>query len=191
MALEDIQKKIIADAEKKKEELLAVSSKQAEAIVEEGKKLAKEYIDEQAKMTLSSAENLERGLIIDARRTFANKILAHKRSKLEKVFEQAKKDFCMSQDYYTVMKSLVLRSVSSKKEKIILGQQESILDQNWLSEVNNACSGQLTFASEKGNFIGGVFLEDQDIFVNITVDTLFEVLRSSTEKPVADILFKG
>ncbi|MGL4388019.1 MAG: V-type ATP synthase subunit E [Brevinema sp.] len=191
MALEDIQKKIITDAETQKEKLLAEASKHAEQILEAGYKLAQEYKEDHAKIAQSLAENLERGLVIDARRTLANKALAHKRSKLNQVFDQAKKDFCQSSEYAQVMKSLVLRSVNSKKETVILGQDEKLLNEKWLQEVNVACGGQLSFAKEQGDFVGGIRLQDTESSVNITVDTLFSLLRNDTEKPVSDILFKG
>ncbi|MGL4563107.1 MAG: V-type ATP synthase subunit E [Brevinema sp.] len=191
MALEDIQKKIVADAEAEKEKLLAEAEKQAEKILEEGQNLVKEYKEEQAKKAQSLAENIERGLIIDARSTLANKILAHKRAKINHVFDQAKKEFCESSEYPNLMKSLVLRAVTSKQEIIILGKDEKLLNDQWLAEVNQACGGHLSFAKEAGHFVGGVRLQDGHSSVNITFDTLLDLLRSDTEKDIADILFRG
>ncbi|MGL4394205.1 MAG: V-type ATP synthase subunit E [Brevinema sp.] len=191
MALEDIQKKIIADAEAKKETLLAEASKQAEQILESGRQVAKEYKEDHAKLAQGLAENLERGLVIDARRTLANKILAHKRDKINQTFDQAKTEFCQSTQYAEIMKSLVLRSVNSKKETVILGREEKLLNEKWLADVNSACGGQLSISKEQGDFVGGVRLQDEDSSVNITVDSLFALLRNDAEKPVSDILFKG
>ena len=191
MSLEDIKKKIISDAEQKKSELLEAAEKQSAAIIEHAKKLAKQYADEHEKSALSQAENLERGLVIDARRQLANEILARKRVRIEQAFTKAKAEFISSSSYVEVMKSLVVKSISSKKEEIILGQNEKSLDQKWLDSVNQASSGSLVFSKEKGDFVGGVMLKEGDTAINITIDTLFSLLRESTEKPIADTLFRG
>ena len=191
MSLEDIKKKIISDAEQKKSDLLEAAEKQSAAIIEQAKKLAKQYADEHAKSALSQAENLERGLVIDARRQLANEILARKRVRIEQTFTNAKAEFISSSNYVEVMKSLVIKSISSKKEEIILGQNEKALDQKWLDSVNQASSGSLTFSKEKGDFVGGVMLKEDDTAINITIDTLFSLLRENAEKPIADILFRG
>jgi len=191
MGLEDIQKKIIADAETKKKELIAVAKQNSEKIIADGKKDAQEYQNEHEKSALNAAENIERGLIIDARRKLANEILAKKREKIEGMFINAKADFIASSYYPVIMKTLVLKSIQSKKEMIILGQDEKTLDLKWLDDINKTCSGNLTIAQEKGEFIGGLLLKEEDSFVNITVDILYTLLRQDVEKPIADILFKG
>ncbi len=189
MALEDIQKKIISDAEQRKSELLEKAEQQAAEIIGAAKKEAQEYGEDQSKLALSSAENLERGLVIDARRKLANEILARKRDRIEQTFAKAKADFMASGDYPEIMKKLVLKSVSSKKEEIQVGKDDSVLNQAWLDSVNAAGGAQLTLSADKGGFEGGVIVQEGDVFINITLDTLFSLLREDTEKPVADILF--
>ncbi len=191
MALEDIQKKIISDAERKKSELVKHSEQQASEIIESAKKNAQNYNEDQTKISLGLAENLERGLVIDARRKLANGILARKRQKIEEIFAKAKSEFIASADYAEIMKNLTAKSIVSKKEEIQVGKDEKVLDQKWLDSVNSALGASLTFSKDKGGFTGGVVITEGETFVNITVDTLFALLREDTEKPVADILFGG
>lgn len=191
MSLEDIQKKIVSDAEQKKEELLAEAKQNITSVVEHGEKLAQEYQEAMDKKTLSAAENLERGLVIDARRKLANEVLARKRKKMEQIFNKAKAEFIASSEYKKVMRELILQSTHSKKEEVLLGKNESVLDKSWLDEVNKSCSGSLSFSKDKGDFVGGLYLCEEQSFVNITVDTLFNLLREDVEKPVADMLFRG
>ncbi|MGL5956554.1 MAG: V-type ATP synthase subunit E [Brevinema sp.] len=189
MALEDIQKKIISDAEQKKSVLLESAHKQSKEILDYATKSAREYQEDHQKHALSLAENLERGLVIDARRKLANEILAKKRDRIEQTFTKAKSEFISSAHYVEIMKTLVSQSVTSKKEEVILGQDERFLDQQWLDSVNQSIGASLVFSKEKGNFHGGVMLAEGSTFVNITIDTLFTQLREDSEKPVADILF--
>ncbi len=191
MGLEDIQKKIISDAEQKKAELLATAEQQQNTIIDQGKKLTNEYKEDQHKSALSAAENLERGLIIDARRKLANEILARKRKRIEQVFEKAKAEFLSSSEYKDIMKALVTGSTQSKKEQVLLGMNEKALDQKWLDDVNSTAGASLSFSKDKGNFEGGLLLVEGESFINITADTLFALLREDAEKPVADILFRG
>lgn len=191
MGLEDIQKKIISDAEQKKDELLASAEQQYQATVAQATKDAQAYAEDHKKNALSIAENLQRGLIIDARRKLANEILLTKRNRIEEVFHKAKGQFISSSDYADIMKKLVVKSVLSKKEEVIVSSQEKVLDQKWLDSVNSTCNGSLVFSKEKGSFDGGVMLADGDTFINITLDTLLAVLREETEKSIANILFGG
>lgn len=191
MALEDIQKKIISDAEQKKAQIIEQAEKQSAEILENAKKSAQEYIDEQHKQSLGLAENLERGLIIDARRKLANEKLACKRNNIAQVFTKAKSEFIASADYKEVMKQLVIKSLVSKSEEVIVGANETHLTQQWLDDVNKASGASLKFSSQKGEFEGGVFLVNGETLVNITIDTLLGLLRENTEKTVADILFGG
>ncbi len=191
MALEDIQKKIISDAEQKKVELMKSAEQQVTEILDTAKKNAQSYQEDHHKNALSLAENLERGLIIDARRKLANEKLARKREKIEQTFAQAKSEFISSADYSKIMKQLVSKSIVSKKEQIVVGKNEQHLNQQWLDEVNKSNNSTLTFSNQKGEFNGGVILMEGETFVNITIDTLFALLRENTEKPVADMLFGG
>ncbi|MDK2818340.1 MAG: V-type ATP synthase subunit E [Spirochaetota bacterium] len=191
MSLEDIKKKILFDAEQKKSELLEAAKQQSSIILTQAKHLAKNYTQEHEKSSLSKAVNLERGLVIDARRKLANEILARKRVRIEQTFTKAKAEFISSSSYAEVMKSLILKSITSKKEEVILGQNENVLDQKWLDSINQVSGGSLVFSKEKGDFVGGVMLKEEDTSINITIDTLFSLLCESAEKPIADILFRG
>ncbi|MGL4677092.1 MAG: V-type ATP synthase subunit E [Brevinema sp.] len=189
MALEDIQKKIISDAEQKKSVLLELAHKQSAEILDQAHQLAREYQEDHQKHALSFAENSERGLVIDARRKLANEMLAKKRNRIEQIFTKAKLEFISSPEYTVIMHALVCRSIVSKKEEVILGQDEQFLNQQWLDRINQSVGASLVFSKEKGSFHGGVILSEGLTFVNITIDTLFALLREDSEKPVADILF--
>lgn len=191
MSLEDIQKKIISDAEKKKAEIIAEAERNSSSLLSKAKQLAENYRKDQEKSIVSKGESIERGLIIDARRKLMNEKLLRKRKRIEQVFSQAKEIVFQSSDYSVFMKKLVLESVTTKDEEILLGKNETILDQDWLDDINKTLSAKLSFAKEKGDFEGGIFLVGNEFSVNISLEMLFQLLREETEKPVADILFKG
>ncbi len=191
MALEDIQKKIISDAEQKKAEIVNSAEQQSAEILAQAKKSAQAYQDDHNKYALSLAENLERGLVIDARRKLANEILARKRDKIEQTFAKAKAEFISSAEYAEIMKKLVIKSIVTKNEEVVVGSQEQTLNQQWLDSINKESGASLSFSKEKGDFVGGAILTEGETFVNISIDTLFALLREDTEKPVADILFGG
>lgn len=191
MSLDDIKKKIISDAESKKSEAVGVARQQADEILAQNSAEVASYVAEYERNVSSIAGNLERGLIIDARRTLANSILAKKRNRIDQVYDKAKEDFVKSADYAKVLKTLVVKAIHSKKETVIVGENEKVLNQAWLETVNKEASADLSFAKNQASFKGGVIIQDGNTFVNITADTLFSLIRENTEKPVADILFGG
>ncbi|MGL4366907.1 MAG: V-type ATP synthase subunit E [Brevinemataceae bacterium] len=190
MALEDIQKKIIADAEQKKQLRLEAAEKQKAEILKETKHHAEKYQQESDKNAQNLGANIKRGLIIDARRSLANNLLERKRVHIKDAFDKAKQEFISSADYPVMMKQLVLKAAVKKSEKIILGKNENYLNTQWLNDLNQSCGGSFSFSTEPGNFIGGLFLQEEDSLVNISLDTLFSLLREDVERSVADMMFK-
>ncbi|MGL5255191.1 MAG: V-type ATP synthase subunit E [Brevinema sp.] len=189
MSLEDIKKKILADAEQKKQDALKVARDQATQFQAESQKEIAAYKDEHQRAAKSIAENVERGLVIDARRTLANSILAKKRNCIDNVYTAAQESFLASADYAPLMKKLIISVLQSKKEEVILSASDKALNQAWLDALNKEAGSALVFAKDKGTFAGGVILRDGEVFFNITAETLFAQIREKTEKPVADILF--
>ncbi|MGL5721314.1 MAG: V-type ATP synthase subunit E [Brevinema sp.] len=189
MSLEDIKKKILADAEQKKQEALKLAREHAAQVQAESQKEITAYKEEHQRAAKSVAENVERGLVIDARRTLANSILAKKRQCIDDVYTKAQESFMASADYAPLMKKLVISVLQSKKEEVIISGSDKALNQAWLDSLNKEAGSSLVFAKDKGAFLGGVILRDGEVFFNITTETLFTQIREKTEKPVADVLF--
>ena len=189
MSLEDIKKKILADAENKKKDALKVARDHATQLLAESQKEIASYKEEHKRAAQSIAENVERGLVIDARRKLANSILAKKRQCIDDVYTKAQESFTASADYAPLMKKLVISVIQSKKEEVVVSNSDKALNQAWLDALNKEAGSSLVFAKDKGSFLGGVVLIDGDVSFNITTETLFAQIREKTEKPVADVLF--
>jgi V/A-type H+-transporting ATPase subunit E len=98
--------------------------------------------------------------------------------------------FVASADYPKILAGLVGKAVVTGNEKVVVSKNDKTLNQAWLDGINKANKTKLAFASSKGNFKGGVILQEGEAYVNITVETLFSVIREDTESEIAKILFK-
>jgi V/A-type H+-transporting ATPase subunit E len=190
MALEDIKKKIISDAREKKHVLLEQAETKKADVIDGYKKQAGAYRKVMLERTEADGQGIKRGIITDARLRVKNELLSKKREIMAGVTSDAKSKFIASPDYPAMMKSLVLKSLTSREEEIVVSKNEKTLDAKWLDEVNKEGNAKLKFSAQKGSFTGGVMVKNNDIAVNITVDTLFKMMKEDIEKDFAKILFE-
>ena len=190
MALDDIKKKIISDAQEKKRVLLGQAETKKTDVIDGYKKQADDYRKIMIERTDADGQGIKRGIITDARLRVKNEALSKKREIMSGVTADAKSKFIASPDYPAMMKSLVLKSLTTKEEEIIVSKNEKTLDGKWLDDVNKQGNAKLKFSAVKGIFTGGVMVKNNDISVNITVDTLFKIMKEDIEKEFAKILFE-
>ncbi|OHD55840.1 MAG: hypothetical protein A2Y33_14500 [Spirochaetes bacterium GWF1_51_8] len=190
MALEDIKKKIISDAEEKKTLLLDQAETKKAEVIAQYKVQGTDYRKVMTERTDAEGQGIKRGIVTDAKLRVKNELLAKKREIMASVTLDAKARFLASPDYPSLMKSLVQKALVSKKEEVVVSKNEKTLGQSWLDDVNKAAGASLKFAELKGEFSGGVIVVDNDISVNITIDTLFKIMKEDIEKDFAKILFR-
>ena len=189
MGLEEIKRKIIKDANKQRDEVLAQAKAKRQEILDDYKAQGEAYYNETIEKAKSEGESVKRGIVIDARGRVRNEILAEKRTILGRTFQDAMLALKKSKEYPDMMAELVGQSLDSKKEEIIVAKDEKVLDQKWLDGVSKKTSVKLTFSKEKGAFTGGVIVKNGNRFVNITFEILFGSVKEEAEKELSAILF--
>lgn len=188
MGLGDIKKKILADAEEKKAELLQQVEVKASEIIEDYRKRADDYRSALMERAEADGQGEKRGIVIDAHLKVKNELLSAKRTDIEAVFAEAEQKFKNSSDYPSFLAEQIAKFAKGDEE-VIFSSEETKLDQKWLDALNKKIKGKLTVSSEKGDFRGGVILKSGDVFLNMTLETLLSEKREILEKEVAEILF--
>ena len=190
MGLEDIRKKILEDANLKKDALLKQAGDKKAEIIAQYTKKSLDYSQVLMDKTNSDAAGLKNGIIIDAKLKLKNEILRKKREILEESIDRAKTEFISRPEYPVVMKSMVSKAAESKSGVIVVSRLEKTLDQNWLNTLNKETGGKFTLAGNGEGFSGGLLLVNGDISINLTIEALLEEYREGLEKDLADTLFK-
>lgn len=92
MALADIEKKILAEAEEKAMEIIGSAGAVAAEIISSAKEKGVRIIDDEVKRSLKKAEDAKRVVIIPARLEAKKKVLEEKRKHLEALLATVRED---------------------------------------------------------------------------------------------------
>ncbi len=192
MALADIKDKIVAEAKKEKDALLGEAKKEQDRILGEAKKVAQA-------MKKENEEKLQKEipLVVKRREAVAGLdvrkyMLSAKRELIEKAFEASAQDIekLPREQYLAFMTNLLEGAAETGSEEVLLGEEETVLDETWLEAFNAKSGKKVTLAQEKTpRGKRGFVLRNNLIEVNCTVRTLIRSLRDDLEADVAKRLF--
>jgi V/A-type H+-transporting ATPase subunit E len=191
-----VVEKILADAKAEAEKI----KKQAEANeAAEQAKLA-EQLDEYKKQTeilaKKAGEDEESHILAAARMDIAKQLLAEKRKILDEVFEQARQQLqnLPEQEYRTLCTKLMLETVETGDEEIIVDKNEKHINQDLIDQVNRQLSskgkGELNLSDQKQDIGAGFILKRGQIKTNVSLDVLLDQARKELEIDLAKELFK-
>lgn len=194
------------NAEQVVEKILAEAKAQAEAIVDE----AKAGVAEQAsgldselsafdrkteEMAKAAADDKLQRMLANARMDNARRILAAKVEMLDVIFEKAKAAVAQMPDdqYRSLMVGLMKKAVETGDEEIIVGRNESRLDQSFIKDVNRQLGpgfkGNLRFSNERADITGGFILTRGKVQINASTDVMIDTLRESMGIELSQQLF--
>jgi V/A-type H+-transporting ATPase subunit E len=193
MAVQDILKKIRADAEDA-----------ARRIVEEGEAAAAEVTAEARNRIEAQGERLrgkarqradeERNRIVTlARLSGRRELLQEKQRLIDRVFDETRKSILeMGPDEYRRLIRTFLRDAREAGDvEVIVDVNETRIDQSFLDEVAHEIrgAGRLMLSSERREIGGGFILRSGRTETNCTLETILRDAREKMETEVASILF--
>ncbi len=195
MAVEDILKKIKADAEASASEIVAEGKAAGEKVLSE----AREEIDAQKEKLMARARqhaDEEKNRIITLARLSARReLLGEKQALIDRVFDETRKKILAMDEgaYRKLMRSFIEASVDTGNEEVIVDANETRIDQAFLDEVSKSLGkgNGLKLADEKRPIEGGFILHEGKVETNCTLDTILRDARERAETEVAAILFGG
>lgn len=130
-----------------------------------------------------------------ARMDIAKQLLAEKRSILDQVFAEAHERLrkLSDEDYRRLMTKLMLQAVETGEEEVLIGKNESRIDQSLIHGVNQQLAsnnrGNLRLFSEREDISGGFVLRRGKIRNNASFAVLLDQARKELEIELAKELF--
>jgi len=193
MALDDILRKIESDAKQDASALVDDGRREADAVLAAARARAEA---ERARLESIAAQRAdeERNRIVTLAKLSARRdLLAEKQRLIERVFDETHKRLAaMPADAYRqFIKSALLSSVETGDEEVVIGEDESRIDQAFLDDVSRAIRGgaKLVLSSERRRIDGGFILKRGKTETNSTLATIIRAAREEYESEVAAILF--
>jgi V/A-type H+-transporting ATPase subunit E len=196
MDAERVVTKILNDARAEAEKI-AKQAEENEAA--EQAKLARQ-LDHYRKQTeilaKKAGEDEESHILAAARMDIAKQLLAEKRKILDEVFQQARQRLqnLSDEEYRTLCTKLILETVETGEEEIVVDKSEKRLNQDLIDQVNRQLGskgkGNLKLSDEKLNIGAGFVLKRGQIKTNVSLDVLLNQARKELEIDLAKELFQ-
>jgi len=193
MAVQDILKKIKADAEASASEIVAEGKAAGEMVLTDARK----DINAQKEKLMAHARQRadeERNRIITLARLAARRdLLTEKQALIDRVFDETRKSVLTMDagEYRKLMRGFLEANADTGNEEVIIDANESRIDQAFLDEVSRSLGrgSGLKLASERRAIEGGFFLREGSVETNCALDTILRDVRERVETDVAAILF--
>lgn len=196
MALEDIVKKILREAEQQANQIKQQAQKEAEGILEEARHKAERMKEQMLAIARRRSQQEEDRVLTLAKLELRKRLLQEKQAKINEAFERAKNRLLRmnKEQCGELIKRLLAAAVETGDEEVIVPPQyREILTPQFLKEVNQALgkgSGSLRLSQETRNISGGIILRRGRREVNCSLEALFKIAREELESEIARILFQ-
>ncbi|NOX97770.1 MAG: hypothetical protein GXO98_06920 [Nitrospirae bacterium] len=196
MAFEDILKRIKEDGGKEAEQIKKEAEGEAEKILQEAGKEAVSLKEKILHAARDSIRDERKRILTMANLEVRKKLLERKQNLIEEAFRKASNhlEHLPEEEYRKAIKKMLLETVESGEEEVIISPEEKLINSAFLEEVNEELSskgrpGKLKLSSERREFQGGFILKAGRIEINNTFTSLFQEKREELESEVAGILF--
>jgi len=191
MALDDIKKRIEADAKKESEEILDKAKKQVEEIrkntADETRKLKEEY---DRKLEKEKPEIFERRKIV-ARLDVQKMKLGARRKLIDQVFDKALERLQQmdTSEYEKFIKSLLQQASEEGEGVVVPGREEKVLTTDWLKKFNDENGTRIELSEDRLQTRGGFVYRKGNIDINCSFTMLLDSLREDLEAGIVKSLF--
>ena len=193
MAVDDILKRIKADAEEAARKIVAEGQTAADAVADEGRAKTLAQKKELRARAEQRAQEERNRITTLARLAARRELLDEKQALVDRVFEEAGGRIVAMEasEYRRFITGLLLSTVESGDEEVLIGETESKLDQVFLDSVSKEFGqgGGLKLASERRPIAAGFILRSGRVETNCALSTILRDARERLETEVAAILF--
>jgi V/A-type H+-transporting ATPase subunit E len=195
MEAEQVIEKILSDAKAQADKI--VKEAEAKAAAEKGKADAQlaEYRQQAETLIQQAAEDEKSHVLAAARMEAAQESLAEKTKILDSVFARAEQKLGQLPDdeYRDLMGRLMVEAVETGEEEVLIGKNESRIDQKFISAINGKLGGDkkgnLKLAAERHELPAGFVLRRGKIKTNVSPAVLLEQARNDLVIDLAKSLF--
>jgi V/A-type H+-transporting ATPase subunit E len=194
MAVDDILKKIKADADEAARKIVSEGQEAADVVAGEARARAEAQRKELRARAEQRAQEDRNRITTLARLAARRELLDEKQGFIDRVFDEAGKKIAgMDQGEYRKFITGFLKStVESGDEEVLIGETETRIDQVFLDSVSKEAGwGGLKLSSERRPIRGGFILRSGRVQTNCALETILRDAREKLETEVAAILFGG
>ncbi len=191
--IEKIKEKILRDAKEKSASILQdANDKVVDRNRQEEIKNQREFelLDEKAK---TEGDSLYKRLISMEELRLRQDELALKQNLIQEAFQLAtqKLQKLTEAEYTAFMSGMLVRSVTSGKEEIVLADTYKEAMAKTIEKLNKEKSWNLTLSTEKREITDGFILMDGDIEINNSFSAILHANQEEWTQKVAQVLFEA
>lgn len=192
MAVQDIVKKIEADAEEEARKIVEQARAETDRIAADGRKRTDAQREKLEGAARQRADEERNRIVTLARLAARRDVLAEKQRLIDRVFEETRQGIMkMGREEYQRLIASFLKSTAEPGDcEIILDLEETRIDQAFLDRVSREI-GNCAFhmAAERRQIGGGFVLKSGRTETNCTLPTIIRDARERLESRVAETLF--
>jgi V/A-type H+-transporting ATPase subunit E len=194
MAVDDILKKIRADAEDVARQIVSEGKEAADAVLEEAQAKIEARKSELHARAEQRAQEERNRITTLAKLSARRELLDEKQVLIDRVFNDARERISgMDRSEYRALVSKLLKdTVESGDEEVLIGEREDRIDQAFLDEFSKTFGrgGGLKLSSERRPIDGGFVLRSGRVETNCALETIIRDARERLETEIAGILFR-
>ncbi len=195
MAVDDILKKIKADADAAAQEIVSGGKGEADEVLAAARQRVDAAREKMSAKARQRADEERNRVITLARLSARRDLLSEKQGLIDRVFGDTRTSILgMGRDEYRALIMGFLKdTVETGDEEVVLDEGETRIDQAFLDEVSRSLdvAGKLRLSSERRKIGGGFILKSGKTETNCALDTILRDARERLETDVAAILFGG
>jgi V/A-type H+-transporting ATPase subunit E len=193
MAVEDILRKIRADAEEAARRIVNEGKAAADAVTAQARARVEAQQERMRARARQRADEERNRIVTLARLSGRRDLLNEKQRLIDRVFEETEKSILeMGRDDYRRLIRRLLRDTREAGDvEVIVDVNETRIDQSFLDDVGRELggSGSLKLSNERREIGGGFILRSGRTETNCALGTILRDARERLETEVASILF--
>lgn len=189
---EKIIDRIITDAQKKADEIMAAANAEANAIKAEAEAAKTSKISEGAQLGEKEAQFIKSRIVASAHMEAKKLLLQKKQALLAETFDNARSrlEQMNNDEFEALMQSLLVSLIETGDEEVVISNADKgRLSADFIDKVNKTASSRLKLSSEDTNIPSGSVLKRGDIEINATFDAIFRQKKEELSADIAKILF--
>jgi V/A-type H+-transporting ATPase subunit E len=196
MNADQVVEKILSQA---REEANRITAAANETVQKENRRLETEtedYRRETKKLAEAAGQDKLSRMLAAARMQNVKDILSAKGRILDELFDRVKQriEQLPDNEYLELMKRLLAKCVQSGHEEVVVGKNESRINQAFVNKVNTEllwqAKGGLRLSATREDISGGFILTSGKVRINSSTEVMVNQLRDKMEMELAAELFK-
>lgn len=193
MDANQVVQKILAQGQAEAEKIKAQADEKIKALKAAGEQELSKYSQQTDRLAHTAAEEKKARVLAAARIAVAGEITGTKRKLLNMVIEKAGQKIKSLSDgeYLALMESLILASVKTGSEEVVIDRTEKRIDENFIRNINQKLAGRgnLRIAPDRADIKAGFILRQDRMRVNAALDVLLKLAAQQLEGRLAEQLF--